>query len=111
MTVSTPLSTPAKSLEARWNGERKAASEAPVATKRPKRPAFDAADLRLLEELSESTWMILQDRYPFRDIAKDDDLHRQLRRKLFILAEHSDLRDLDELQRLVLDALSRAIDY
>jgi hypothetical protein len=111
MTVSTPLSTPAKSLEARWNGERKAASEGPVATKRPKRPAFDAAGLRLLEELSESTWMILQDRYPFRDIAKDDDLHRQLRRKLFILAEHFDLRDLDELQRLVLDALSRAIDY
>lgn len=66
---------------------------------RPKRHAFDAASLRLLEELSESTWAILQNRYPFRDTAKDEDLRHQLRRKLFILAGHSDVRDLDGLQR------------
>jgi hypothetical protein len=76
-----------------------------------KRPAFDAAALRLLEELCESTWTIIQDRYPFRDTNKDDDLRHQLRRKLFILAENSDLDDLDRLQRSVLEAFSRGIDY
>jgi hypothetical protein len=98
---------PEKSLEARSSAARKAVSEIPVAFTRPKRRAFDASTLRLLEELCESTWAIVQDRHPFRDSNKDNELRRQLRRKLFILAENSDLQDLDGLQRSVLEAFAR----
>jgi hypothetical protein len=52
---------------------------------------FDAASLRVLEELYDSTWQILQAQHPFRDVTKDIDLRDQLRRKLFILAEQFDL--------------------
>ena len=65
----------------------------------------------LLEELCESTWAIVQDRHPFRDLTNDSDLKHQLRRKLFILAENSDLEDLDGLQRSVLEALARGVVY
>jgi hypothetical protein len=76
-----------------------------------KRPSFDAATLRLLEELYESTWVILEAQHPFRDTTKDNDRRHQLRRKLFILAENSDLTNLDALQKLALDAFVRDIDY
>ena len=46
-------SMPVKSLEVRWNVARKAVSEIPVASSRPKRRAFNASTLRLLEELCE----------------------------------------------------------
>ena len=95
----------------RWNVARKAVSEIPVASTRPKRRAFDAWTLRLLEELGDSTWGIVQDRHPFRDTNKDNELRHQLRRKLFILAENSDLEDLDDLQRSVLEAFARGVDY
>ena len=99
------------SLGARWKVEGKAVSEIAVASNRPKRQAFDASTLRLLEELCESTWAIVQDRHPFRDPNKDNELKHQLRRKLFILAENSDLEDLDGLQRSVLEAFARGVDY
>jgi hypothetical protein len=35
-----------------------------------KRPSFDAATLRLLEDLYESTWVILEAQHPFRDTTK-----------------------------------------
>jgi hypothetical protein len=95
----------------RWNVAKKAVSEIPVASSRPKRRAFDASTLRLLEELCDSTWTIVQDRHPFRDTNKDNELRHQLRRKLFILAENSDLEDLDDLQRSVLEAFARGVDY
>ena len=75
-----------------------------------KRQAFDAATLRMLEDLYESTWVILEAQRPFRDTAKDNDLRHQLRRKIFILAENSNLTDLDALQRSVLESFARAID-
>ena len=75
-----------------------------------KRQAFDAATLRMLEDLCKSTWVILEAQRPFRDTAKDNDLRHQLRRKIFILAENSSLTDLDALQRSVLEAFARAID-
>jgi hypothetical protein len=78
----------------RWNVARKAVSEIPVASSH-KRRAFDASSLRSLEELCESTWATVQDRLPFRDPIRDNELGRQLRRKLFILAENSDLEDLE----------------
>jgi hypothetical protein len=82
-----------------------------VATSRSKRRAFDAATLRLLEEVFDSTWAIFQARHPFRDLTKDNDLKHQLRRRLFILAENSDLQNLDSLQHQVLEAFSRVTDY
>ena len=82
-----------------------------MAASRSKRRAFDASTLRLLEELCKSTWAIVQDRHPFRDMTNDPDLKHQLRRKLFILAENSDLEDLDGLQRSVLEAFARGVDY
>ena len=76
-----------------------------------KRPVFDAAMLTLLDEIYESTWGILQIRFPLRDASKDPDLRHLLRKKLFILAENSDLNDLEGLQQTLLDAFSRAVDY
>jgi hypothetical protein len=84
----------------RWKVEGKVASEIPVASSRPKRRAFDASTLRLLKQLCESVWAIVQD----RELTNDSDLKHQLRRKLLILAENSDLEDLDGLQRSVLEA-------
>jgi hypothetical protein len=60
-----------RSLGVRWNVARKAVSELGGLT-RPKRRAFDASTLRLLEELCESTWAIVQDRHPFRDPNKEN---------------------------------------
>jgi hypothetical protein len=76
-----------------------------------KRLAFDAATLTLLDEICESTWAIVEARYPLRDFNKDPDLRYLLRKKLFILAENSDLNDPDGLQRTLLEAFSRGIDY
>jgi hypothetical protein len=71
------------------------------------RMVWGTSTLRLLGELCESTWAIVQDRYPFRDLTNDSDLKHQLRRKLFILAENSYLEDFDGLQRSVLEAFAR----
>ena len=75
-----------------------------------KKVSFDAANLRLLEELFESTWAIVQARHPFRDLEKDPDLQNDLRRKLFILAENCGLSNLDQLQRSALKAISQGND-
>ena len=76
-----------------------------------KRAAFDAATLKLLEDIYKSTWVIVEAQHPFRDTRKGNDLRHQLRRKLFILAENSNLADLDALQKSALDSFVRAIDY
>jgi len=73
--------------------------------------ATPSATMRRKEELCESTWAIVQDRHPFRDLTNESDLKHQLRRKLFILAENSYLEDLDGLQRSVLEAFARGVDY
>ena len=51
-----------------------------MASSRPKRRAFDASTLRLLEELCKSTWAIMQDRHPFRDPNKDNELRHAIDR-------------------------------
>jgi hypothetical protein len=48
---------------------------------------------------------------PFGIRTRKTELRRQLRRKLFIPAENSDLEDLDGLQRSVLEAFARGVDY
>jgi hypothetical protein len=55
-----------------------------------KRQALYAATLRLLEDLYESRWVIVEAQRPFRDTANDNDLRHQLRRNIFILAENSE---------------------
>ena len=54
-----------RSLEARWKVEGKAVSEITVASSRPKRRAFDASTLRLLEELCEFYVGDCPNRHPF----------------------------------------------
>ena len=76
-----------------------------------KRAAFDAATLKLLEEIYELTWVIVEAQHPSRDTTKDNDLRLQLRRKLFYLAGNCDLTDLDALQKSALDSFVREIDY
>jgi hypothetical protein len=82
-----------------------------MASRTSRRSAFNAATLTLLDEIYESTWAIIQARYPLRDLNKDPGLRHLLRKKLFILAEKSDLNDLDGLQQTLLEAFSRGIDY
>ena len=74
---------------------------------KPKRTSFDAAALRVLEELVNSTWAIIQARHPFRNLEMDPNLQTELRQKLFILAENHGLTNLDKLQRLALQAVSQ----
>ena len=74
---------------------------------KPRKPSFDAAGLRVLEELVDSTWGIFQARYPFRNLQRDEHLREQLRRKLFLLAENEGLANLDQLQTLALQVVSQ----
>jgi hypothetical protein len=77
---------------------------------RERRRAFDAPALAAIEDLVEATWAIIEAQHPFRDRAKDSDARARLRRKIFILAERSDLSDLDAIQRLALEAFSRGVE-
>ena len=74
---------------------------------KPRKPSFDAAGLRVLEELVDSTWAIFLARYPFRSLERDKPLQEELRRKLFLLAENHGLKNLDQLQTLALEAISQ----
>jgi hypothetical protein len=73
---------------------------------KPRKPSFDAAGLRVLEELVDSTWAIFEARYPFRNLERDEHLQEELRRKLFLLAESRGLTDLDQIQTSALQAIS-----
>ena len=74
---------------------------------KPRKPSFDAAGLRVLEELVDSTWAIFEARYPFRNLERDEHLQEELRRKLFLLAESRGLTDLDQIQTSALQAISQ----
>ncbi|MGZ6264249.1 MAG: hypothetical protein ACXWSD_16105 [Bdellovibrionota bacterium] len=74
---------------------------------KPRKPSFDAASLRVLEELVDSTWAIFEARYRFRNLERDEHLQEELRRKLFLLAESKGLTDLDQLQTSALQAISQ----
>jgi hypothetical protein len=74
---------------------------------KPRHPSFDAAGLRVLDELVDSSWAIFQARYPFRNLERDEHLQEELRRKLFLLAENHGLKNLDQLQTLALQAISQ----
>jgi hypothetical protein len=74
---------------------------------KPRKPSFDAAALRVLDELVDSSWAIFQARYPFRNLEGDEHLQEELRRKVFLLAENQGLKNLDQLQTLALQAISQ----
>lgn len=76
-----------------------------------KKTSFDSESLRVLEELCEATWAIVEARHPFRDSKRDPDLQRTLREKLFILSENSGLNDLDQIQQSALHAIAHAIAH
>ncbi len=76
-------------------------------SRQARKRVFDAAALRTLEEIFDSTWAIVQARHPFRDLAKDNELREQVRRKLFLVAETAGRDDLDALQQAVLESASR----
>lgn len=77
---------------------------------RRKISAFDAETLKVLENLSDATWLIFEARHPFRDIKRDDSLRQSLRLKLFIHAENSGFENLDAIQQFVLESMSRESD-
>ena len=90
---------------------KKAVSEIPVASSRPK----DGLSMPQLCGSWKNSAILLG---PSSKIGihfgipnKDNELRHQLQRKLFILAENSDLEDLDGLQRSVLEAFARGVDY
>ena len=74
---------------------------------RRKIPAFDSISLKVLETLSDATWLIFEARHPFRNVERDARLREALRLKLFIHAENHGLENLDKIQREVLEAMSR----
>jgi hypothetical protein len=76
-----------------------------------KKASFDADALRMLEQLFEVTWAIVEARHPFRDLERDSGLQTDLRRRLFVLAENSGLKDLDQIQRSALHGISRTIGH
>jgi hypothetical protein len=45
-----------------------------------KKASFDAQSLRVLEDLFDVTWAIVQARHPFRDLERDPALQDELRR-------------------------------
>ena len=109
-TASRHSSTRVRSLGVRWNVARKPVSE--IGGRYPtKKTSFrrvnSAAVGRTLRihvgDCPRST--------SISGHTNDPELKRQLRRRLFILAENSDLEDLDGLQRSVLEAFARGVDY
>jgi hypothetical protein len=70
-------------------------------------PAYDSDRLSLLEHVFDSTWEIIQARYPFRDLNYDRHFRAELGRKLFILASNGGLNNLDQLQRAALESMPR----
>lgn len=83
---------------------------APLMPTTPRKTVFDAAALSTLDELFDSTWDIVEARYPFRDMSKDAELKAELKRALFAAAEASGLDNLDALQRSVLQTAMRRTD-
>lgn len=75
--------------------------------RKTRKTAFDPAALRTLEELFDSTWIIVEARHPFRDLGKDEELRSELRRALILAAENLGVEDLDRLQQAALDTVSR----
>jgi hypothetical protein len=57
-----------------------------LGSKNPPINLYDPAMLATVEHAFDSTWVVLQARYPFRDFERDSDLRTALSQKLLTLA-------------------------
>jgi hypothetical protein len=57
-----------------------------MGSKNPPVNLYDPAMLATVEQAFDSTWVVLQTRYPFRDFERDSELKTALSQKLLTLA-------------------------
>jgi hypothetical protein len=74
-----------------------------MGSKNPPINLYDPAMLATMEQAFDSTWVVLQARYPFRDFERDSDLKTALGQKLFTLATEG-VTDPIELREWALES-------
>jgi hypothetical protein len=74
-----------------------------MGSKNPPINLYDPAMLANVEQAFESTWVVLQARYPFRDFERDSELKTALGQKLLTLATEG-VTDPIELREWALES-------
>ena len=74
-----------------------------MGSKNPPINLYDPATLSTVEQAFDSTWVVLQARYPFRDFERDLELKTALGQKLFTLATEG-VTDPIELREWALES-------
>jgi hypothetical protein len=74
-----------------------------MGSKNPPINLYDPATLSTVEQAFDSTWVVLQARYPFRDFERDLELKTALGQKLFALATEG-VTDPIELREWALES-------
>ena len=74
-----------------------------MGSKNPPINLYDPAMLATMEQAFDSTWVVLQARYPFRDFERDLELKTALGQKLFTLATEG-VTDPIELREWALES-------
>ena len=74
-----------------------------MGSKNPPINLYDPAMLATMEQAFNSTWVVLQARYPFRDFERDSELKTALSQKLFTLATEG-VTDPIELREWALES-------
>ena len=74
-----------------------------MGSKNPPINLYDPAMLATVEQAFDSTWVVLQTRYPFRDFERDSELKTALSQKLLTLAAEG-VTDPVELREWALES-------
>ena len=74
-----------------------------MGSKNPPVNLYDPAMLATVEQAFDSTWVVLQTRYPFRDFERDSELKTALSQKLLTLAAEG-VTDPIELREWALES-------
>ena len=74
-----------------------------MGSKNPPVNLYDPAMLATVEQAFDSTWVVLQTRYPFRDFERDSELKTALSQKLLTLATEG-VTDPIELREWALES-------
>jgi len=74
-----------------------------MGSKNPPINLYDPAMLATVEQAFDSTWVVLQARYPFRDFERDSELKTALTQKLLTLATEG-VTDAIELREWALES-------
>jgi hypothetical protein len=74
-----------------------------MGSKNPPVNLYDPAMLATVEQAFDSTWVVLQTRYPFRDFERDSELKTALSQKLLTLAAEG-VTDPVELREWALES-------